>query len=213
MAILEVACGKGGITLPIASIGCKVTAFDINKNSLDSLQRVIQENDIQNLRLLQADGYSYEDGMTYDIVIASEILEHVKKPKSFLQNITKRLSAGSYLIVTIPNGFGPWEISKRINPFRRLKRWNFLRSLAGKSRLISTGSGGEHVQFFTRDNLIELVTNESLVLIESSNSDSLLTIVAALRNSKTFGSIDIKLADLLPPWLASGWYFAFEKME
>lgn len=41
--ILEVGCGKGGIALPLASLGCKVRAIDIDKNSITYIQALVEQ--------------------------------------------------------------------------------------------------------------------------------------------------------------------------
>ena len=41
--ILEVACGRGGITLSLASLGCQVTAFDIDEKAVADLKDSIDK--------------------------------------------------------------------------------------------------------------------------------------------------------------------------
>jgi hypothetical protein len=46
------------------------------------------------------------------------------------------------------------------------------------------------------------------MLFEKSNA--FLSIFKILRKNSLIANVDIKIADLLPYWLASGWYFVFE---
>jgi 2-polyprenyl-3-methyl-5-hydroxy-6-metoxy-1,4-benzoquinol methylase len=207
--VLEVACGKGGITFPLASLGCDVTAFDIDENAVEFLQAQVKNRRVGNVTVTVDNGYTFDDGKDYDIVVASEVFEHVLEPSRFAGNITRRMMEGSYLIVTTPNGYGPWEMKNRMDIRTRLRNWNALRHLLGKTPYIK-GSGDGHCQVYTKRRLLNLFSTFSLGLIGSAKSDSLLTIFSQLRRSTLVGNLDIKLADILPYWLASGWYFIFE---
>lgn len=211
LTILEVACGDGGIVFPLATLGCQVRSFDINEKAVNNMQKRIDQQNIQNLTVTVNDGFTYNDGKIYDIVLASEIFQCLVEPEKFAWNLQKRLAKGSYLIVTIPNGFGPYELCTRLNPISYIKRWNWLRRLLGKSPAEQRIEGRENITFFTRKNLLKMLSDFSLRLIHSGKSDAFFSISARLRNSPFFGNIDIKIADRLPYWMVSGWYFVFEK--
>jgi len=209
LRILETACGRGGITFPLASLSCEVTAFDIDGNAVEFLQAQINERRVGNLTVTVNDGYTFDDGKDYDIVVASEVFEHVLEPSKLAGNITRRMMEGSFLIVTTPNGYGPWELKNRIDIRAHLRKWNTLRHLLGKPPYVK-GTGSDHCQFYTKGRLLNLLSTFSLKLIGFAKSDSFLTIFPQLRKSVLLGNIDIKLADILPYWFASGWYFIFE---
>ncbi len=208
LRVLEVACGTGGITFPLASLGCSVKAFDINTSAVESVRKQIEINGITNLTVSVDDGNTFADGETYDIVIASEVLEHVPNPARMLGNIEKRMNEGSYLIITTPNGYGPWETANRLSPRNALRRWQWLRTALRKPSHASA-PGDSHCHHFSKKELLDLCSALFLKPVLFSNSDSFLTIFSFLRNHPLFGKIDIKLADILPSWMASGWYFAF----
>lgn len=207
--ILEVACGRGGITLPLASLQCQVKAFDINEKDVETLRAQASRAGIVNLDIRVDNAYTFDDGKTYDIVIASEVFEHVIEPSKLAANIVKRMKEGSFLIVTTPNGYGPWELKNCLDILTHLRKSNFLRRLLNKPPYIK-GSGAHHCQFYTKVQLEKLFSEFSLSPVGFANSDSFLTIFSPLRKSASLGNIDIKLADVLPHWMASGWYFVFE---
>jgi 2-polyprenyl-3-methyl-5-hydroxy-6-metoxy-1,4-benzoquinol methylase len=208
LRILEVACGRGGITFPLASLGCEVKAFDIDESDAEFLRTETIKREIGNLDVTVDDGYTFNDGRDYDIVIASEVFEHVMDPFRLAENITRRMKEGSYLIVTTPNGYGPWELKNRLNVRAQLRRWNALRYLRGEKPYIK-GSSHDHCQFYTKSRLLNLFSAFSLRLVGFGKSDSLLPIFPPLTRSALLGNLDIKFADILPYWCASGWYFTF----
>ncbi len=207
--ILEAACGTGGITVPLTSLGCRVKAFDIDRAALETLRAEIERKGIGNLTIALADARTFDDGNLYDIVIASEVLEHVLEPALLLANLVKRMSKGSCLIVTTPNGFGPWELKNRLSPVTRLKRWNTLRRVLRRPPYIR-GTGVDHCQFFNRRRLTRMFTALGLRVVRAANSDGLMSVIRPLRTNRLTGTLDTRLADLLPFWMASGWYFLLE---
>jgi SAM-dependent methyltransferase len=211
LRVLEVACGAGGITFPLASLGCQVRAFDIDETAVRDVQNRIDRDGVRNLAVTVDNAYTFEDGKVYDVVVASEILEHALDPARLAVNVRRRMRDGSWLIVTVPNGYGPWELSNRVSPRSLLREWEWLRRRLGKPPFKARYSG--HVQFFTRKRIVNIFAELSMRLVESGKSDSLLAAFGPFRRSVFFGDIDTRLADILPRWLASGWYFVFELDE
>lgn len=209
LQVLEVACGRGGIALPIASLGCQVTAFDIDVEDVQHLQAQVAQRGADNLSVTIDNGYTFDDGRTYDVVVASEVFEHVLEPSRLAENITRRMGEGSFLVVTTPNGYGPWELVGRMNVRAYLSRRNSLRRMLGKTPYVE-GNGRDHCQFYTRGRLLRLFSEHCLGLVDSGKSDSFLAILPSLRRNTVLGRLDTKLADILPYWLASGWYFVFQ---
>jgi len=207
LKILEVACGRGNITLPLASLGCRVRCFDISRDAIESLKHEVMLKGIKNLNATIEDAYTFDDGNKYHIVIASEVFEHVIDPKRLSENIKNHLMPGSCLIVTIPNGYGPWELSNRLLWYH-LIRSNYIRKLLERPKF-SPYPGEIHCQYYTRNKMINIV---NLSVINFSKSDSILAALWPIYHfkNKTINSIDVLLADILPYWLASGWYFAFK---
>jgi hypothetical protein len=54
-----------------------------------------------------------------------------------------------------------------------------------------------------------MLSEFSFSLKDFGKSDSILAIFET-RRGPLFGKADVRLADILPWWLASGWYFVFE---
>jgi len=207
LRVLEIACGDGGITLPLASLGCRVTAFDIDAEAVGRLRARIDRKEIRNVTLSVDNGFTFDDGHVYDVIIASEVFEHVLEPSRLAENIMRRMMPGSYLVVTTPNGYGPYEMKNRLDIRTHLRKWDSLRRLIGKPPYVK-GNGADHCQYYTKEQLLGMFSRFNLKLIDFAKSDSLLTVFGG-RNT-VLGKMDIKLADWAPHWLASGWYLVFE---
>src|SRR5512139_3635289 len=111
LSILEVGCGVGGITLPLARLGARVRGLDIDANDVAALAQRARELRFDNLTAAVEDAYSFRHDGRYDVVVASEVIEHILDPDAFLSNVVRHLEPGGLVVLTTPNGYGPWELS------------------------------------------------------------------------------------------------------
>lgn len=210
LRILEVACGEGGITLPMASLGCPVRAFDLDSAAAELTQQRGMEKGFSNLTVTTDNGFTFNDGTQYDLLIVSEVINQVSEPSRFMENVARSMKDGACLIVTLPNGYGPWQVKNRFDPRNWLRKSNLLRAALGK-RTYHRSRGVDSCHYFTRKRLVDLLKKHSLHLRNMANSDSLFAMSSITRKNRRIGAWDVKLADALPYWAASGWYFTFQK--
>ena len=208
LSILEVACGVGGITLPLARLGARVRALDIDRADVDRLVSRARELRLEgNLTAGIEDAFTFRHDARYDVIVASEVMEHVLDPDALLDNIVRHLAPGGLVIVTTPNGYGPWELSNYVRPHHVLRRWNWLRQWMGKPPYVA-GTGPDHCQHYTRGTLLALFKRHGLDVHRFMNSDFILTISKHMRQNRALGTFDADFANLVPHWMASGWYVA-----
>jgi 2-polyprenyl-3-methyl-5-hydroxy-6-metoxy-1,4-benzoquinol methylase len=209
MSVLELGCGAGGITLPLASLGARVHGVDIDRADMAELTARAGVLGLGTISTTLHDAMAFDDGNRYDVVVASEVFEHVVEPDRLAAVIARHISPGGLLLVTTPNGYGPWEMwnSLKLAP----RRWHWLRRALGKPP--HDGGGREHEQRYTKGRLVGLFRSRGFELSEFANSDFVLTVFRPLRRSSVFGSLDARMGDVVPHWMASGWYMAFISQE
>ena len=108
LRVLDVGCGNGSeLALPLARLGFEVTGIDIHAPSVEHARQL--GVDVANL--------SYVCGRVeelksppYDVVILSEVLEHLREPRFLLMAALEHLNKDGIIIVTVPNGYGEFEI-------------------------------------------------------------------------------------------------------
>lgn len=101
--ILEVACGGGRISIPLAQAGHHVTGFDADTYMLLRCYRRMQG--LPNIRCYQADALTADWGHDYDVVIlAGNILinietdmDYAAAQKTFIDKAAKALRVGGHL--------------------------------------------------------------------------------------------------------------------
>lgn len=229
--ILEIGCGNGNISTVLASYGHEVLAIDMSEDCIRYAAALKNKLNLKNLSFKMSNAMEIQSvGEPFDAVICSEVLEHLDDPESVVSKAYSVLKPGGILIVTVPNGYGPWELSMKVgNKLSEIISKNtglasLWRSLSAVSKHISTGDmciqsvnveeGSSHVQFFTRKQLRQIFSTARFRVIASGSSDFIAHAApfsALILKSRLFCRIDFALADILPTVAVSGWYFTLEK--
>lgn len=211
--VLDIGCGSGTqLTRPLAELfpDVTITGTDLDHTSIEWART---QHPPGNLCFQAPDEISSE--IRYDAVIASEVLEHVEAPDIFLRELRARLAPGGRLIVTVPNGYGPFELMSLVEIglnrsglqvlLRRVKRALFG---AARPHTIDTLAVSPHVNFFSSRELRQLFADLGLVVVRYRPRTILCGYLldSALRHRR-IAVLNATLADHLPAWCASDWMF------
>ena len=115
-SVLDLGCGEGSITLPLARKVKKVTGVDSSVKMLELLNERAEEMGINNVETLlkPLEDITYEEVGTHDVVLASRSLNGIIPIKKTLETINK--IASKYVFITL---FGPenWKIEGEFNEY------------------------------------------------------------------------------------------------
>ncbi|KAL2742211.1 hypothetical protein V1477_009840 [Vespula maculifrons] len=105
--IVDIGCGGGIFSEPLARIGAEVTGID---NSLELIDVAKEHASLDStlsgkLNYIQTtiEEFEKENIEKYDAVIASEVLEHVADPRLFLKSCSSIIKPGGSLFITTIN--------------------------------------------------------------------------------------------------------------
>jgi len=98
---LDVGCGAGLLTEPLARLGADVTALDAAQENI-AVARLHAED--QGLEIdYRATPVEQLDADRFDLITSMEVVEHVTDPAAFTAALAQRLSPEGLLIMSTPN--------------------------------------------------------------------------------------------------------------
>jgi SAM-dependent methyltransferase len=221
--VLDLGCGNGRVvTLPIAEQGFDVVGIDSHLPSIESARA---DSTLPNARFEHGDFSDAPAAGDFHAVVLSDVLEHVDDPGSMLDVAARALRPDGILLVSIPNGYGPYEVEQYLIRKGVLKLPLALvrRGVAAAVRAKHAVRGAPpappeqpaynvdspHVQHFRLSRFRALLREHGFR-------------VDHRRNGTWFGGdltyflfyfvpplvpATLRLADVLPPQLVSTWYF------
>lgn len=97
--VLDVGGGTGGLAVPLAALGHRVTVVDPSPDALAALARRASESGVEGLVIArQADADDLQvDDESFDLALCHGVLEHVDDPASALAGIARVLRPGGRL--------------------------------------------------------------------------------------------------------------------
>lgn len=97
--ILEIGCGLGYLTFSLNKAGFEATGIDISEDAVRQANEKFGNNYFcRSVEELAADG-----GGNYDVVIMTELIEHLNDINSFIGNAAKLIKKDGCLIITTPD--------------------------------------------------------------------------------------------------------------
>ena len=111
--VLDVGCGNGTVSIDIASQRpkSKVIGVDINAKNIEKANKLKKDTLLNNLIFINGDICDQKE-INCDVVILSNIIEHISERTLFLNKIINRTSAKLFLI-RVPLFERDWQIPLR----------------------------------------------------------------------------------------------------
>jgi SAM-dependent methyltransferase len=212
-AVLDLGCGIGVNTVPVGSLGCQVTAVDVDDNSINYCKN---HNTQPNIEYKVGDAETIDLKNKYGVIITSEILEHVIHPKLLIKNVDHHLEYGGIWILSIPNGFCLWEIVvSRFIHKGKLVSWlykspRFYKLLTGsETPFMSKNIFCFHENFYSYGRLKKLIESNGFKVKFVRHAS--LGILPEWDFFRYIKWIECKISDLVPHSLAGGWFMVMER--
>ena len=214
--VLDFGCGTGdNLTVPLAERypHIQFIGVDSDETSIAYARRSCELGNLEFRHYPRE--FAFDE--KFDVIVASEVLEHVDEPDIFLTTLRGSLAPGGALIVTIPNGYGPYELGSLAATLlqlsglyallRKLKHALFATPHPDQTQ-VDTLAISPHVNFFSFGELRRLFNTLGLAVVSYRSRtflcgfgfDQLLRGAGVLR-------WNARVADHLPPQIVSDWMF------
>ena len=189
LRLLDIGCGNGSqLSIPLARAGFQVTGVDSDAGSIRHANQMSQNTPTA---CFICGPVELITGGPFDVVILSEVLEHVPSPDEFLKAGVRHLKADGLAIVTTPNGFGEFELNSWLFRFLRMER--IVNTLV-KNETQPIGStdneASGHIQFFTRQRLHRIFAECGLEVWREPERVSSLARSLAIRSHAQIASLN-----------------------
>lgn len=105
LTALDVGCGTGRLSLALAERGISVDAIDCEAKVI-GIARTIADDVGAQIRFFEADfsrGFDCLQRKQYDLVVCTEVLEHVEEYARIVDNVFSVLRPGGQFIVSVPH--------------------------------------------------------------------------------------------------------------
>jgi len=123
--ILDVGCSAGGLSVPIASKNKEVVGIDLDVPALKKFRSWVKNSNIKNTKIDKgiAEKLSYSNNY-FDLVVCSEVLEHVQNIEESVNEIYRVLKPKGLLFLSMPNKYGFPYVYLAISYFLKNKKRN-----------------------------------------------------------------------------------------
>ena len=224
-AVLDFGCGTGELlTVPMAKNfpDIRFIAVDDDRSSIEFARE--KNGGVDNLTFSYPD--EIDQAARFDLIIASEVIEHVEHPEQLLAFLRDKLEAGGRMIVTLPNGYGPFEVTSFFEAmlFRigidaaSIYRHFSKRESSAENSVPSDGKCSlaisPHINFFSYGEICRLISGNGLEITNYQPRTFLCGVgFDQILRGKLLTSWNSRLADSLPPWTISDWMFTIVKAD
>jgi SAM-dependent methyltransferase len=166
--VLDLGCSDGQLAGRLRQLGHRVTGVDLvaNNGVKERVDRFV-EADLEH-------GVPPEIGGPFDVVLAADVLEHVRTPERILDDVRSLLAPGGSALVSVPN-FCHWYPRVRV----AVGRFDYdRRGILDR----------DHVRFFTKRSFERLVTTSGFRVVRRSGTALPLEVIDRGGNGQVGGS-------------------------
>ena len=111
--VLEIGTGSGYGTACLAALGRKVLSMELNAGLLAGAQEHLQQQGVRNVELREGDALAGPvQGGPFDVIVLSNVLEHISDRSQFLQKLQEAYLPGR-ILVRIPDYRRHWSVPLR----------------------------------------------------------------------------------------------------
>ena len=102
-SVLDIGCGGGAFSLAVANLGATVKGVDLSSKAIVENRKAAQFHRLDNLTFANEDFMTYEDVAFYDVIMLTEVLEHLPDDRMALAKVGRLIRKSGYLLMSVPS--------------------------------------------------------------------------------------------------------------
>ncbi len=153
---LDIGCGGGVLSLPLARMGFDVSAIDMNEMAIIEAKQAAKQAGLKiDFQTVEVEKFASKNASTFDAVFCLELLEHIDDWEEFLESATALLKPDGMLF---------------ISTIRRNRKSKLLAIYAAEHllRLLPKGTHDWH-KFLNPDEIMAVLHNQGLRFCDSAS--------------------------------------------
>ena len=154
--VLELGCATGSVTRLLREHGCRVTGVERDAAAAARAAPACERLIVADLDTADLDAELGDE--TFDVVLAADVLEHLRDPALVLRDVAARLRPGGHVVASLPNiAHGSVRLAL----------------LEGRFPYAPTGLlDHTHLRFFTREGVEALFAEAGLAIVREEQQDA-----------------------------------------
>lgn len=150
--VLDIGCGNGWLCRSMADAGYEVYGLDASDTGIEHAKKLVPEG---TFLVESIDEHTSAFGNEYfDIVVSTEVIEHLYDPEVLLRLTRKSLKPGGHVVITTP--YHGYLKNLLISVF---DKWDHHHQCERH---------GGHIKFFSRSSLVEMLKKNNLEITSFS---------------------------------------------
>lgn len=150
--ILDVGSGVGTLDFYLAKKGCTVTGIDISTKAVRVANQNARIFGLSNLRFYIGNVNKFKFSSKFDLILCSEIIEHVEDDSKLLKDLRKHLNEDGIIFLTTPLETAPLYKLGLTNEFDR-RVGHIRRYTLGKLKVLATQNKLKIVDVYYSDGI------------------------------------------------------------
>jgi 2-polyprenyl-3-methyl-5-hydroxy-6-metoxy-1,4-benzoquinol methylase len=153
-SVADLGCGNGALLIRLASAhpNLQFFGYDISQPFIDYANTAANYKNLSNVVFTRLDIESKNISRKFDVVISSEVLEHLPSPDLFIGKVNSLLTSGGYFLLTTPNSqnlikYPLFFLKKMINPDSDYAH------LSDREKVFKVGDQSQHLFVFNQTQL------------------------------------------------------------
>lgn len=178
ISIADLGCGNGALLIRLGqiaqSLGLKAefSGYDISKSFINYANQAAKEKRISNISFHLLDIEKDNLIKKFDIIICSEVLEHLRSPKKALKKTYNWLKPKGFLLISTPNAKNPikYPLFFLKRTVSNLNARELIPFLTHKEQTYKLAELEQHLHIFSYGQLKKMLTNSGFTIYKSKRS-------------------------------------------
>jgi 2-polyprenyl-3-methyl-5-hydroxy-6-metoxy-1,4-benzoquinol methylase len=107
--VLDMGCGIGGLSIPTSFRVKEIKGIDVDESYISTCKERAEEEGVKNATFEVKSLFDLGEKEFYDIVLCSDVLEHVEDQEGVLTKVVASLKEGGVFYLTTNNKYWPME--------------------------------------------------------------------------------------------------------